>query len=134
MPERILVLRTGVSEVDLMHLDPDSTIEILTEDDDENLLPTKEVINVQFDTDPDVILVQDSDEMTVENLKDALRDKGLAVGGTKSELIERLNESDETYDSWTVEALHDELEDRELPVSGTKAELVARLTEDDASE
>ncbi len=38
---------------------------------------------------------QDYTELTVDELRDILRDRDLAVGGTKAELVERLNEDDE---------------------------------------
>jgi uncharacterized protein YnzC (UPF0291/DUF896 family) len=93
-------------------------------------------------------LILDPNDVTVEQLKDIARDKELPVGGTKSELIERLNEDavdsnaeggpaaepeeEAAYDEWTVEELKDALRSRDLPVSGNKAELVERLAEDDA--
>ncbi len=95
-------------------------------------------------------MVLDPNDVTVEQLKDIARDKDLPVGGTKAELIERLNEEavDEVapeaeggpaaeaeeeadYDEWTVDELKDALRSRGLMVSGTKAELVERLEGDD---
>lgn len=37
---------------------------------------------------------QDYEELTVEELKGILRDRDLAVSGTKDELVERLNDDD----------------------------------------
>lgn len=37
---------------------------------------------------------QDYEELTVEELRDILRDRDLTVSGTKAELIDRLNEDD----------------------------------------
>jgi hypothetical protein len=74
----------------------------------------------------DDVTVQ-ADEVTVEDLKDMLREKDLPVSGTKAELIARVN----AYDEMTVTELKETLHAAGLPVSGTKAELIERLVEGD---
>ena len=68
-------------------------------------------------------------EMTVPQLKEELREKGLKVGGRKAELIARLGGQDGApdYHQRKVAWLRDELRGRGLRVSGRKAELIARL-------
>jgi hypothetical protein len=83
--------------------------------------------------------------LTVKELKDQLKEKGLKVGGKKNDLIQRLNDSDNEsesesdsdeidYASWTVAKLKEECETRGLPKSGKKSDLVGRLQIDDDSD
>ena len=78
--------------------------------------------------------------MTVAQLREELRGRGLKVGGQKAELIARLRGSGTTvappadadgadYAKMTVAQLQDELRGKGLKVSGQKAELLARLRE-----
>lgn len=61
----------------------------ISEPDDNASLPvTTERTMVPRDS-----LILDPTDVTVEELKDILRDKDLPVSGTKAELIERLNEA-----------------------------------------
>jgi len=90
----------------------------------------------------------DYEDMTVPNLKAALKELDLPVNGKKVELIERLKgvksieeenreeeDSEETetididYDSMTVPNLKAALKEQGLSVSGKKAELIERLKE-----
>ena len=59
-------------------------------------------------------MTEEFETMTVPELKELLREKGLKVGGKKSELIERLSESStliedpiDTPDSYSVDDLED---------------------------
>ena len=85
--------------------------------------------------------------LTVAQLKDLLRERGLKVSGRKAELVDRLEDvvdydknaslknqnekpsqtSENKYSNLTVVQLKDLLRERSLKVSGRKAELVARL-------
>ena len=82
--------------------------------------------------------------LTVKELKEKLKEKGLKVGGKKTELIDRLNESDnesesesdsdcdeENYSKMTVKQLKEECDSRGLSKSGKKADLIGRLQIDD---
>jgi hypothetical protein len=60
--------------------------------------------------------------MTVAQLKDLLREKGLPVSGKKAELVSRLEML-----NLSMTELKDMLKKRDLPTSGKKSELVARL-------
>ena len=51
---------------------------------------------------------EEYEDMTVSELKDLLREKGLKVGGNKSELIARLSESQEQEEEVVEEALEEE--------------------------
>ncbi|KAL9180807.1 hypothetical protein ACHAXT_011260 [Thalassiosira profunda] len=95
---------------------------------------------------------EDLSKLTVPELKDKLRERGLAVGGRKNDLIERLvternivdespgdlSTSDEPqspvlqsekedFSQLTVPALKARLKQQGLPVGGRKAELIERL-------
>ena len=83
--------------------------------------------------------------LTVKELKEKLKDRGLKVGGKKKELIERLNDSDNEddneledgeidYSKWKVKELRQECESRGLRTTGKKADLVDRLNLEDESE
>ena len=83
--------------------------------------------------------------LTVKELKEKLKDRGLKVGGKKKELIERLNDSDNEddneledgeidYSKWKVKELREECESRGLRTTGKKADLVNRLNLEDESE
>tara|TARA_B100000953_G_scaffold283120_2_gene261849 strand:+ start:1503 stop:2282 length:780 start_codon:yes stop_codon:yes gene_type:complete len=89
----------------------------------------------------------DYSTMTVPELKNVLKEKGLPVNGKKSELIERLKEdsddsedteTEETtdvdekidYSGMTVPELKNVLKEKGLPVSGKKTELIERLEGD----
>jgi hypothetical protein len=77
------------------------------------------------------------EDQTKEELQEELRERDLKVSGTKDELIDRLEEDDESSDEFedqTKEELQEELRERDLKVSGTKDELIERLEEDDSSE
>ena len=90
----------------------------------------------------------DLNVLTVKELKEILRKKGLTVGGTKSELIKRIqkafrtttkrltrssprthkkNVNNSSLDLLTVTQLRDILRSNKLPVSGTKPKLIARI-------
>ena len=80
--------------------------------------------------------------LTVKELKEKLKDRGLKVGGKKNELIERLNDSDNEddneledgeidYSKWKVKELRQEGEPRGLKTTGNKSDLVDRLNIED---
>jgi large subunit ribosomal protein L24 len=89
----------------------------------------------------------DYSNMTVPELKNSLKEKGLPISGKKSELIERLkgdfddsedSETEETtevdekidYSNMTVPELKSVLKEKGLPISGKKSELIERLQGD----
>jgi post-segregation antitoxin (ccd killing protein) len=77
------------------------------------------------------------EDQTKEELQEELRERDLKVSGTKDELIERIEEDDESGDEFegqTKEELQEELRERDLKVSGTKDELIERLEEHESSE
>ena len=91
------------------------------------------------------------DELTMQALKGLLKDRGLLVGGTKDDLIQRLRQNDGEggyeddsgneqaevemdYHELNVQALKVLLTDRGLPVKGKKAELIERLRKHDADD
>ncbi len=61
-------------------------------------------------------------ELTIVELRDELRSRGLPVSGSKEELMVRLAEAE------TVDELKEDLREADLPVSGPKDELVERVT------
>jgi hypothetical protein len=86
----------------------------------------------------------DYSAMTVKTLKDQLKTKGLKVSGKKSELVDRLSNSDNDtdtedesdtvdYNSWTVKKIREALKTRGLKAKkgDKKDDLVDLLTNDD---
>ena len=69
------------------------------------------------------------DLWTVQELKEALKERGLPISGKKHVLIERLETFERliNYDGWTVQELKEALKVRGLPVSGKKRVLIERL-------
>jgi uncharacterized FAD-dependent dehydrogenase len=112
MPERILVLDDKGTRTELLHLGPDENVNIVEEGDNTVISVGATVVQVLaegrdvdldnddtpgpmgtvVDTIPADSLILAPEDITVEQLKDLARDKDLAVGGTKDELIARLNE------------------------------------------
>lgn len=83
---------------------------------------------------------------TKTELHDEAANRDLAVGGTKDDLMDRLEADDRahdaevaaatepeppTYEDWAKADLAAECEKRGLPTSGTKADLIDRLEDDD---
>ena len=54
---------------------------------------------------------EEYEDMTVSELKALLKEKGLKVGGNKSELIARLSESDGSTEEVVEESVEEEVED-----------------------
>merc|ERR1719204_254681 len=76
-------------------------------------------------------------QLTVVQLKQMLKENGLAVTGKKANLIERLEahlEQKKTpgpYDHMTLEQLKEDCKSRKLTISGSESDLRIRLQIDD---
>jgi hypothetical protein len=63
--------------------------------------------------------------LTIPQLKDLCRDRGLPVGGIKDDLVARLSSTDPR--NMTLSQLRDHCRDAGLPVTGTKTDLSTRV-------
>jgi len=102
MAERIVKLIVmGITNYEA-HMNPEDRIQI---EESESLVtinirnsawvdPSAPQLELEGEDVAEEAVLVSSDEVTVEELKGLLRDKGLAVSGAKAELIARLNEAE----------------------------------------
>ncbi|TMW60217.1 hypothetical protein Poli38472_000259 [Pythium oligandrum] len=72
-----------------------------------------------------VLFPADYDALTIPQLKDLCRERSVAVGGIKDDLVARLKGSDPRF--MTIPQLKDRCRDSGLTVSGSKTELAERV-------